>query len=135
MLTLRSCPELGLIIQKDPISHSRRSMFLEMVWCGHSLLGKWGPVRPLQSARLLVRRKKRKHINSLQSLNDGVHLSPSTIGGEQVADACFQLASVFHKFVSFSLWSFQVLVKAVNQNVSAVHQLITNDLMPIPVSW
>ncbi|GFY42133.1 hypothetical protein TNIN_791 [Trichonephila inaurata madagascariensis] len=38
MFTLRSCPELGLIIQKDPISHSRRSMFLEMVWCGHSLL-------------------------------------------------------------------------------------------------
>ncbi|GFT21211.1 uncharacterized protein TNCV_2582731 [Trichonephila clavipes] len=42
--------------------------------------------------------KKRKHINSLQSLNDAIHWSPSTIrelghpvaptGGEQVADAC-----------------------------------------------
>ncbi|GFX43574.1 hypothetical protein TNCV_510231 [Trichonephila clavipes] len=43
--------------------------------------------------------KKRKRINSLQSLNDAIHWSPSTIrelghpvaptGGEQVADACF----------------------------------------------
>ncbi|GFY32643.1 hypothetical protein TNCV_673981 [Trichonephila clavipes] len=42
--------------------------------------------------------KKRKHINSLQSLNDAIHWSPSTIrelghpvaptGSEQVADAC-----------------------------------------------
>ncbi|GFV04694.1 retrovirus-related Pol polyprotein from transposon opus [Trichonephila clavipes] len=42
--------------------------------------------------------KKRKHINSLQSLNDAIHWSPSTIrefghpvaptGGEEVADAC-----------------------------------------------
>ncbi|GFV02227.1 hypothetical protein TNCV_485481 [Trichonephila clavipes] len=31
--------------------------------------------------------KKRKHINSFQSLNDAIHWSPSTIGGEQVADA------------------------------------------------
>ncbi|GFS63147.1 hypothetical protein TNCV_1496001 [Trichonephila clavipes] len=45
--------------------------------------------------------KKRKHINSLQSLNDAIHWSPSTIrelghpvaptGGEQVADACFNV--------------------------------------------
>ncbi|GFW12231.1 hypothetical protein TNCV_5111761 [Trichonephila clavipes] len=32
--------------------------------------------------------KKRQHINSLQSLNDVIHWSPSTIGGGQVADAC-----------------------------------------------
>ncbi|GFW79862.1 hypothetical protein TNCV_3898631 [Trichonephila clavipes] len=42
--------------------------------------------------------KKRKHINSFQSLNDVIHWSPSIIqelghpvaptGGEQVADAC-----------------------------------------------
>ncbi|GFW10489.1 hypothetical protein TNCV_892841 [Trichonephila clavipes] len=32
--------------------------------------------------------KKRKHINSFQSLNDAIHWSPSTIGGEQVVDAC-----------------------------------------------
>ncbi|GFT78998.1 hypothetical protein TNCV_3093771 [Trichonephila clavipes] len=42
--------------------------------------------------------KKRKHINSRQSLNDAIHWSPSTIqelghpvapmGGKQVADAC-----------------------------------------------
>ncbi|GFV26871.1 hypothetical protein TNCV_3455421 [Trichonephila clavipes] len=45
--------------------------------------------------------KKRKHINSLQSLNDAIHWSFSTIrelghpvaptGGEQVADACLTL--------------------------------------------
>ncbi|GFX57607.1 hypothetical protein TNCV_2675931 [Trichonephila clavipes] len=32
--------------------------------------------------------KKRQHLNSLQSLNDVIHWSPSTIGGGQVADAC-----------------------------------------------
>ncbi|GFX89312.1 putative transposable element [Trichonephila clavipes] len=45
-----------------------------------------------------IRREKEKHINSLQSLDDAIHWSPSTIrelghlvaptGGEQVADAC-----------------------------------------------
>ncbi|GFW93533.1 hypothetical protein TNCV_47361 [Trichonephila clavipes] len=46
----------------------------------------------------LIRRGEGKHINSLQSLDDVIHWSPSTIrelghlvaptGGEQVADAC-----------------------------------------------
>ncbi|GFS88174.1 hypothetical protein TNCV_765241 [Trichonephila clavipes] len=49
--------------------------------------------------------KKRQHINSLQSLNDVIHWSPSTIGelghpvapigGEQVADACFNSCWIF----------------------------------------
>ncbi|GFV59336.1 hypothetical protein TNCV_942251 [Trichonephila clavipes] len=48
--------------------------------------------------RIVHRKKKRKHINSFQSLNDAIHWNPSTIrelghpvaptGGEQVADAC-----------------------------------------------
>ncbi|GFU23631.1 hypothetical protein TNCV_2909911 [Trichonephila clavipes] len=47
--------------------------------------------------------KKRKHINSFQSLNDAIHWSPSTIrelghpvaptGGEQVDDACLDFLS------------------------------------------
>ncbi|GFS67428.1 hypothetical protein TNCV_2903341 [Trichonephila clavipes] len=55
---------------------------------------------PLESFTINVPsgEKKQKHINSLQSLNDAIHWSPSTIrelghpvaptGGEEVAEAC-----------------------------------------------
>ncbi|GFX60962.1 hypothetical protein TNCV_1897221 [Trichonephila clavipes] len=54
---------------------------------------------PLESNyKCPIRREKEKHINSLQSLNDVIHWSPSTVrelghpvaptGSEQVADAC-----------------------------------------------
>ncbi|GBM59858.1 hypothetical protein AVEN_50445-1 [Araneus ventricosus] len=38
VLTLCSCPALGLVILKHPVSRSRRSMFAKVVWCGQHFL-------------------------------------------------------------------------------------------------
>ncbi|GFX38837.1 hypothetical protein TNCV_1890011 [Trichonephila clavipes] len=66
----------------------------------HQFLPILGRCHPLESlnCNCLIRRGEGKHINSLQSLDDVIHWSPSTIrelghlvartGGEQVADAC-----------------------------------------------
>ncbi|GFW90564.1 hypothetical protein TNCV_566021 [Trichonephila clavipes] len=59
--------------------------------------------------------KKTEHINSLQSLNDVIHWSPSTIrelghlvaptGGEQVADAC--LVEKLKRFQRNTSWGLK----------------------------
>ncbi|GFW81663.1 transposable element Tc1 transposase [Trichonephila clavipes] len=71
----------------------------------HQFLPILGRFHPLESfiCKCPIRRGKYKHINSLQSSNDAIHWSPSTIrelghlvaptGGEQVADACCRVRS------------------------------------------